>query len=364
MVVMVRQPRSGGNTHRRPRPVGADFRYDGAALLAAGRRRRTTASLRAALAFALGLASGCYSNEYLDGLCANTGFCPDPPPESPVAFRITSLELVDPHTYTFDTVLGVCTDSTATLNGFIAQSIANYDVSNALVLRPLDPKSAVVKLQYVSALCIAGEPTNCTDRMVPATHTVDVDAFNRDAGSCGMTAPNSLNPDYDAPQRAIAPCIVSDTIPGTPLRLAAQPGMQPLDLALVEVEVAAAYAVDDEPQKLVTGSLRGFLPAATAMLSAGQANGISFVPWNVLAGGAGCQVDAMNTFSDIDNHGVYGQGVWMNFNFTAERVQWATDRPEPMAETGGDSETDATGTTAVTTSATGDASSTTVGFGG
>ncbi|WAS94367.1 hypothetical protein [Nannocystis punicea] len=325
------------------------------------RRRLIAALTRAALAFSVGLAGGCYSNEYLDGLCANTGVCPDPPPESPVAFRITSLELVDPHTYTFDTVLGVCTDSTATLNGFIAQGIADYDVSNVLVLRPLDPKSAVVKLQYVSALCIAGEPTNCTDRMVAGTHTVDADAFNRDVGACGGTEANSLNQSYDAPPQPAAPCLVSETIPGTPVRLAAQTGMLPLDLNLVEVEIAAAYAVDGEPQKLVQGALRGFMPAATAMLAAGQANGISFVPWNVLAGGAGCQVDAMNTFSDIDNHGLYGQGVWMYFNFTAERVQWATDRPEPMPETGGASETDGTSTTAATTSATGEATAATAG---
>jgi hypothetical protein len=354
MDVMVRQAPSGGNTHRGRRPGGADFRYDGAALLAAG-RRPFAALMRPALALAVGLGAACYNNEYLDGLCANTGVCPDPPPESPVAFRITSLELVDPHTYTFDTVLGVCTDSTATLNGFIAQGIADYDVSNVLVLRPLDPKSAVAKLQFVSALCIAGEPTNCTDRMVAGTHTVDADAFNREAGSCGGTEPNSLNSAYDAPAQPPAPCIVSQRISGTPVRLAAQTGMTPLDLALVEVEIAAAYAVDGEPQKLVQGALRGFMPAAAAMMPAGQANGISFVPWNVLAGGAGCQVDAMNTFSDIDNHGFYGQGVWMYFNFTAERVQWATDRPEPMPETGG-LETDGTGST---TGPTGDATATT-----
>ena len=53
--------------------------------------------MRPALALAVGLGAACYNNEYLDGLCANTGVCPDPPPESPVAFRITSLELVDPH---------------------------------------------------------------------------------------------------------------------------------------------------------------------------------------------------------------------------------------------------------------------------
>lgn len=320
--------------------------------------RASSALAGAALTF------GCYSNEYLDGLCENTGFCPEPPPESPVAFRITSLELVDPHTYTFDPVLGVCTDSTATLNGFIAQSIANFDVSNTLVLRPLDPDSAVVKLQYVSALCIDGEPTNCTDRMVAATHSVDADAFNRMAGACGEVAPNSLNPGYDAPARPSSPCIVSATIDGTPVRLAAQTGMLPLDLALVEVEMAAAYAVDGEPQKLVQGTLRGFMPAATAMLPAGQANGISFVPWSVLAGGAGCQVDPMNTFSDIDNHGVYGQGVWMYFNFTAERVQWATDRPEPTpGTTGGASESDSGTTGAPTTGTTGGTGTTTVGTG-
>jgi hypothetical protein len=303
---------------------------------------------------ALALAAGCYSNRYLDDLCQNTGYCPPPPPESPVAFRITSLELVDPHTYTFDTVLGLCTDSTATLNGFIAQSIAAYEVSNTLVLRPLDVDSAVVKLQYVSALCIDGDPTACTDKMASPTHTVDVDAFNLKTGACGEAAPNSLNPMYDPPAQSMSPCIVSAQIAGTPLRLAAQPGMLPLDLALAEVEIAAAYAVDEEPQRLIQGSIRGFMPAATAMISAGQANGISFVPWNVLAGGAGCQIDAMNAFSDIDNHGSYGQGVWMYFNFTAERVQWSTDRPEPMPATTGDptgSGTDS-GTSGDTTAAT------------
>ena len=101
----LRHRRGGGNTHRR-RSI---FRYDGAALLGAVHRRNTAA----APVLAMCVLAGCYSNQYLDGLCQNTGVCPEPPPESPVAFRITSLELVDPHTYTFDMVLGVCTDSTA-----------------------------------------------------------------------------------------------------------------------------------------------------------------------------------------------------------------------------------------------------------
>src|SRR5690606_23492429 len=123
---------------------------------------------------------------------------------------------------------------------------------------------------------------------------------------------------------------------------------QPLDLALIEVEIAAAYDVEAEPPQRVEGVLRGLMPAAAAMLSAGQANGINFVPWSALAGGAGCQVDAMNSLSDIDNHGAHGQGVWLYFNFTAERVQWATDRPEPTqgATTGHTTDSDPSATVA------------------
>lgn len=303
--------------------------------------------------------SGCYSNNYLDGLCENTGYCPEPPPESPVAFRITKLELVDPHTYTFDMALGLCTDSTATLNSFIATGIKNFEVSNTLVLRPLDPDSLVAKLQFVSALCIPGDPTNCTDRMASPMLNVSTDAFNQQQGSCGGPEPNSLNADYTGLHRPQGPCLVSAQLDLVPLRLGAQPGLIPLDIRLNEVKIAAAYAVDDPPQRLIQGTIKGFIPAANAMVSAGQVNGNDFVPWNLLAGGMGCQIDAMDVFSDLDNHGTYGQGVWMYFNFTAERVQWATDVPEPTPETTGDASTgEPTGGT------TADASTSTVGTSG
>jgi hypothetical protein len=299
--------------------------------------------------------SGCFSNSYLDGLCENTGFCPEPPPESPVAFRITKLELVDPHTYTFDMALGLCTDSTDTLNSFIASGIQNYEVSNTLVLRPLDPESVVSKLQFVSAFCIPGDPTNCTDRMANPMLNVSTDAFNQQEGTCGGSEPNSLNADYTGLHKPQGPCLVSAQIDLVPLRLGAQPGLIPLDIRLNEVKIAAAYAVDgDPPQRLVQGTIKGFIPAANAMISAGQVNGNDFVPWNLLAGGMGCQLDAMDVFSDLDNHGTYGQGVWMYFNFTAERVQWATDVPEPMPETSGDTSTGEPtgGTTADTSTST------------
>jgi hypothetical protein len=303
-------------------------------LLTSARARRLAALAGAAVL------SGCYSNDYLEGLCENTGFCPEPPPESPVAFRITSLELVDPHTYTLDLALNVCTDSTDTLNSFIATGIKNYEVSNTLVLRPLDPDSVVSKLQFVSALCIPGEPTNCTDRMASPMLNVNTDAFNQQGGACGGAEPNSLNAMYTGLHKPQGPCFVSAQLDLVPLRLAAQPGQIPLDLRLNEVKIAAAYAVDGTPQRLVQGTIKGFIPAANAMVSSGQSNGTDFVLWKFLAGGEGCEIDASNVFSDLDNHGTYGQGVWMYFNFTAERVQWATDVPEPMpGTTGGDTTT-------------------------
>lgn len=329
-------------------------------MVAAHPPRTSARARRLALAGAVTL-SGCYSNDYLEGLCQNTGVCPEPPPESPVAFRITSLKLVDPHTYTFDPVLGLCTDSTDTLNDFIATSIENFEVSNTLVLRPLDPESLVAKLQFVSALCISGDPTNCTDRMANPMLNVSSDAFNQQGGACGAPEPNSLNAAYTGLHKPQGPCFVSAQIDGTPLRLAAQPGMIPLDLRLVEVKIAAAYAVDDKPQRLVQGTIKGFIPAANAMVSAGQVNGNEFVPWNLLAGGMGCQLDAMDTFSDLDNHGTYGQGVWMYFNFTAERVQWDTDVPEPMPGTTGAPPTTGDLTSGTTADATTTSASSTVG---
>lgn len=322
--------------------------------------RRSSAG-RCALACASALAAGCYSDGYLEGLCENTGPCPEPPPESPVAFRITSLELIDPHTYALEAGLGVCQDSTGALNQFIADSIGNYDVSNTLVFRPLDPKSAVNKLQVVPAFCIAGDPTNCTDRMAEAL-SLSTDAFNELSGSCSTAVANSLNPEYDPPPKPAAPCFISAEVPVLTLRLAAQGGVPVLQFPLQSARLSASFEVDAPPQRLVDGTLVGFMSAALAANSAGAVNGVDFVPWDQIAGGMGCQVDAAAPITDIDNAPSYGQGVWMYFKFTAERVQWATDMPEPTPGTttsgpttgGTDPSTGATdpGTTAATTGAT------------
>lgn len=374
---MVRHRRGGGNTHPRP-PRSAragpreppSFRYDGAAL-PAPRRPQSTARLRAlavATAWALGAVAGCYNDDYLDGLCARTNTCP----VSRVAFHVTALELVDPHSYSFDEVIGVCDDSTDDFNKLLSDNIAAFAVGHALVLRPLDLGSEKVQLQFTAADCfnddMAEGATVCSDRNIEPALSTNSTTFNFTTAmmsatdACDIQKVNSTNPDYTAPAKPGLPCLRSEPIPTMTLRLSRQPGMTPLEFELVDVEIAATYAVEQAPQRLIEGSLRGFMTTAKAMVPAGQVNGVDFVPWKVLAGGDGCQPDAMSVISDLDIHPTLGQGVWMYFNFTAESVKWDTDVPEGPSGTTGDPTTAGTATTTgdpTTGSTTGSTTSTT-----
>lgn len=327
-------------------------------------------ALRRARALALAAAAAsplsCYSDAYLDGLCARTNTCA----LSRIAFHITTLELVDPHSYTFDSDLSVCDDSTDDFNTLLAQSIANFSVGHAIVVRPLDLSLETVKLQFVAADCfkddMADGSTVCSDRNTPSYLDNNTSATNYTpasmppAGACDVVETNSLNPTYVSPSQPDLPCLRSAPLPALTLRLAAQEGMTPLEFELSDVEIAAGYAIDEQPQRLLKGTLRGFMTTAQAMATAGN----DFVPWNVLAGGLGCQPDPDNAISDLDIHPTLGQGVWMYFNFTAESVKWDTDVPdgEPSTSSGGSgsgSDGTTTSTTTTTTTTTGTTTGTT-----
>ncbi len=363
---MVRHGRGRGNTRPHPRrgvPGPAVFAMMASTLSAT--RPRGPARLRApaiTLAWALGAFAGCYNDGYLDGLCARTNTCP----VSRVAFHVTSLELVDPHSYSFDEVIGVCDDSTDDFNKLLSDNIGIFNVGHAIVLRPLDLGSERVSLQFTAADCFNDDMTSgskvCSDRNIEPALSISTTASNYSAAmmstpdACDVVQVNSLNPDYTAPSQPGLPCMRSEAIPTMTLRLSRQPGMNPLEFELVDVEIAATYAIDKNPQELVQGTLRGFLTTAKAMVPAGQVNGVDFVPWKVLAGGDGCQPDAGDVISDLDIHPTLGQGVWMYFNFTAESVQWDTDVPDGSGGSSGGSATDGA-TTDGTTSSTTDASS-------
>lgn len=331
-------------------------------------RPRGPARLRAAAIAAtwtLAAAAGCYSNDYLDGLCARTNTCPI----SRVAFHVTSLELVDPHSYSFDVDIGVCDDSTDDFNRLLANNIDAFAVGHAIVLRPLDLGSERVSLQFTAADCFNDDMTTsskvCSDRNTepPLSTTTTANNFTSammsPADSCDIVQVNSLNPDYTPPALPALPCLRSEPIPTMTLRLSRQPGMTPLEFELVDVEIAATYVVNQDPQQLVQGTLRGFMTTAKAMVTAGQVNGVDFIPWKVLAGGNGCQPDAGDVISDLDIHPTLGQGVWMYFNFTAESVKWDTDIPDGSGGTTGDGGTTGPGTTSTSTDGTSTGTSTT-----
>lgn len=284
----------------------------------------------------LALLPACYGGDFFDRLVD---------PDATAAFRITRLTLVDPHTYSGDVVL--CQDSTATYNEFFARSITKFDTNTTLVLRPLDPAlDRDTVMDIVPAVCVPGATiVNCTDKDVPPASIITAGFNNIEGGTCLAPVAGSLNPLYmggtNEPLHAPrSPCLVSAMIPSLNLGLAPT-----LQLPLSNVQIAAAYQLDGSSQKLVQGVIRGFLPSSVAMSAIGTLNGTPFTPWNVLAGGGGCKLE----FSDIDTVTVPDDGVWMYFNFTAERVAWTSDAPT-TDPTGGSTTSLVTGSSAGSTS--------------
>ncbi|MBK9757051.1 MAG: hypothetical protein IPO88_26860 [Nannocystis sp.] len=288
-------------SHARPRP-----------------RLRRPSRAAGLVLLACAASSSCYAGDFFDRLVD---------PDATAAFRITELTLVDPHTYSGDMVL--CQDSTDTYNQLFAENIGSFDINTTLVLHPLDPsKDTETTLDIVPAKCVPGGAlVNCTDKDVPPASIVSADFNNSEGGTCGNPVAGTLNPSYQIGDGALnkptSPCFLSALIPSLSLQLAPT-----LGLPLSNVQIYAAYDLA-EPQKLVQGVLFGFLPSTVAMSSIGVLNGAPFTPWSVLAGGNGCKTSV----DDIDTVAIPKDGVWMYFNFTAERVAWSSASDPPPEDT-------------------------------
>ena len=276
---------------------------------------------------ALILLSACYSGDFLERLVD---------PDVVAAFRITRLTLIDPHFYTGDAIK--CDDATSAYNQTWNDHLDAFEIHPTLVISPLDPRvETATKLQIVPAKCIAvGEDVNCNDVGVLPADIVEV-IFNNSlqGGMCGGPVMGSTNPDYTIDQfeplsTPESPCFLSALIPA--LKLPLGPSFR---LPLSNVQISAAYDLEtdeDNPmdkQQLVEGLIVGFLPTNVGkneML--GTLNNLPFVPWNVIAGAASCKT----TIDDVDTAIVSHDGVWIYFNFTAERVAWSSGAT-PMTDT-------------------------------
>lgn len=292
---------------------------------AGGVSTRSSRTARTSACAALLLLSACYDGDFFDRLVN---------PDSTAAFRIKTLTLIDPHFYTG---ASVCEDSTLDFNEIWTGHLDDFDISPTLVLTPLDPPLETgTKMQILPAECVPGVPgeaVNCTDRDVAAEDIVET-TFNNSSqgGTCGGPIMGSLNPKYMAEQyeplnAAVSPCFASSLIPTLKLPLGPE-----FKLPLNNVLVSASYDLEADPQALVQGVIVGFLPTTVGgdPDGLGNLNGAKFRPWDVLAGADGCQLDPMVFVDDIDTVTESHDGVWMYFNFTAERVTWAP--VDPMTE--------------------------------
>lgn len=268
-------------------------------------------------AAALLLLSACYGGDFLDRLVD---------PDIEAAFRITSMTLIDPHFYDGG---AVCEDATLKYNQIWTTHLGKYEINPILVLSPLDPAvETATKIRVIPATCIAVGDINCSDVGVPEANIVEA-VFNNSlqGGKCGGPIMGSLNPLYDVAKyeplsSPESPCFLSALIPAVKLPLGPK-----FSLPLSNVQISAAYSLEEEPQRLIEGLIVGYLPAALANSDTlGMLGTLTtpFKPWDVLAGGNSCQPDVANPINDLDIDDV-NNGVWIYFNFTAERVAWMSE---------------------------------------
>ena len=237
----------------------------------------------------------------------------------PTVFRITDLDLMDPHVFVL--ILIFCSDvTTSQFNPALQDQISGdaepdgfLDLSACVSFRPLDQGSPGGTADFVFADCTAPEASTVCDlnpNRPPATLTYS----NVTMGTCleplsGTTtgyAPAIVSP--SAPPT----CVVTDS---TPLFLVISGAVIPLE----DVQIAANY--DGDPAtSLINGLMRGFISEAAADATIVDL-GLGLVPLSsLLPGGSGnC---APGDDRDVGPDGET-LGWWFYLNFTAEEVPYA-----------------------------------------
>lgn len=256
------------------------------------------------------------------------------------AFRISDLDLRDPHVYV--SFLG-CRDFTDTaigglaFNGALQTSIqtdsepdGKLDQNLLLVFDPLDPSSATGALRFGSSTCTAPIGTTVCGPN-PTELLVSMTAVNAAAGSClGALAGTTVHSYTPAITLPSSPCFSSDEHTLT-LNLIGIP------MTLRHARIAASYTAAPT-DTLVKGLIRGFLSEADANTTIIPATFaiIGGQPLSQLfpggdppgAGNINC---ASWSDKDLGPDGVT-PGWWMYFNFTATTVPYTgpqLDAPAP-----------------------------------
>jgi cysteine-rich repeat protein len=238
----------------------------------------------------------------------------------PTAFRLSDLDLRDPHVHVAFIGCNDVTDNQLagfSVNNELQTAIQTdddgdgfLDLSPTLVFRPFSQTAATMPVEVHFADCTAPiGSTTCT----PGGGTVTMaTATNMTAGQCLTFLPGTVRPYTPAVTSPSGPCFVTSPITVT-LTIGG------IDIPLQDAQVAATY-VGNPATSLTNGLLRGFISEADA--------NATIIPTSfplvggdplssLLAGGAG----ACPSFSDKDtSSGV--MGWWFYLNFPATRVTW------------------------------------------
>ena len=251
----------------------------------------------------------------------------------PSAFRITDLDLRDPHVF-IDFLL--CLDATEAvlgmsgINQLIEEQITMdddndgfYDTSFIGIFRPLDqtdgmPSMAAIEL--TDGECEVDGACTITSEMMSLARSTYT---NMSSGTClsrdvdGMSVVRPYSPPVTEPT---GPCFVSgeETIMLV---------LSDIPITLYDAQVSAQY-VGDPTDGLMNGLIRGFITeedAGNTILpdSIDVVGGMSLE--SLLAGGTG----NCSTTSDMDTHPQRGMGWWLFLNFAAESVELVEQMVDP-----------------------------------
>lgn len=226
---------------------------------------------------------------------------------TPTAYRITSLNLRDPHTFALGSL-----DVTDMVDGLIADGITmdaddppdgNLDLSITVVMLPLDQAGGSTPMQVVFADCTAPQSsTECAPD--PDTAPVDSTATNDPSDPCLDLLPDTTS-DYNPPVSLPgAPCFSSDAE-------AFNVALGDIDLAMEDARIAATY--DADPATRLTGLIRGFVSQATA--------DAALIPDDVAVVG-GQPISSLLVDGDKDTGPNGGDGWYFYLNFVADEVPY------------------------------------------
>jgi hypothetical protein len=237
-----------------------------------------------------------------------------------VAFRLTDLDLLDPHAFA---QIGACNDVTEVQNDGFETDINEdnegpdaddpdglLDLSGLAVFRPLDQAADEVNAEVLlGADCTAPiETTTCTKGDASSILT---SGSNDSASACDVVLPDTTTDDYDpSPEPAPAPCFA----------VAGPTGV--LEFGVFELsEVAGAATYDGDPATgLVNGVLRGFLSEEHADAAMVDVPLLGEVPLSsLLPGGTDCCAEGDDR--DTDTGGASGWYVYLSF--TAAEVPYS-----------------------------------------